>query len=139
MHINDAMKNDKSTFYDIHCHAITFQHPDFLAYINNLSRNLGSNIISDLFSPDYILDPRDKNKFSKIKNMIGVFENDISSLFKLMDDDLQGRYSSDDAVSPFIRSGKFHFRGSSYDRLVICPLIMDFQNKRAVYDDIYYK
>ncbi len=129
----------KKTFFDIHCHAMTFQHPNFLAYINNLSRNIGDNIISDLFSPNYVMDRADKNKLKKIKNMIGVFENDISALFKLMEDDLKGRYSENSEIPPYIHSGAFHFRGSAYDRLVFCPLIMDFQSQNAVYSDIYYK
>lgn len=123
-------------FCDIHFHAMTLNHPNFLAFLNNLISNFGDSLLADIFSPRYIFDRKDKNKLSYIKNMISVMENDIASVFMLMEDDLMGKYNG---KTPYIRDNHFYFREKEYEKVFLCPLVMDFDNPFLQPDDIYYK
>lgn len=125
-------------FYDIHFHAMTLNHPNFLAFFDNLSKNFGDTLLADIFSPRYIFDRRDSDKILSIKNMISVMENDLPHVFMLMEDDLMGKYCEDDQQNIYLQNDKFYFRNKVYDKIFLCPLIMDFDNPFVNIDNIYY-
>jgi predicted TIM-barrel fold metal-dependent hydrolase len=66
-------------------------------------------------------------------------ENDVGSLFMLMEDDLLGKYAKPGDPPPLVAGGELVLGRLRFDKLVIVPLIMDFERKdldpRATYYD----
>lgn len=101
-------------FYDPHCHAMTIAHPNILMFLQEFRKNFADEVISELFSPGYLLDPRTSHPVKKAGNMLAVMEHDIAGIFKLMEDDLAGRFLSPvDNPSATPEHGQEH--GQGYD------------------------
>lgn len=123
-------------FFDPHCHAMTIAHPNIPIFLQELSHNFTEEVLSELFSPAYLLDPAVKHPIRKIKNLLAVMEHDVAGIFKLMEDDLQGKFAPD--REGMIRDNLLHLRSGRYRQIVITPLVMDFSNKAGEMEDIYY-
>lgn len=126
------MKN--ATFYDIHCHAMNLSHPNILAFFGRV-RVERRGFRDAFFGPysSFLL----QRPITKMKNLLSVMENDMGSFFMLMEDDLAGTYLKD-GREPLIRDRVLSIGGREYDRIVITPLIMDFEHPFSYDESIYY-
>lgn len=125
-------------FYDVHCHALTLSHPAFLAFIDTLRNRRLENLYAQATSPDYLVSALFLRGGERIRNMLAVMENDVGSIFSLMEDDLRGKYAKPGDPPPLIAGGELVLGGQSYGRLVIVPLIMDFGSSPNSPTSAYY-
>lgn len=139
-------------FFDTHFHAMTLAHPSFISFIESIEGGLPEFITGGALSPSYIFTPSNRKGMQMLytlMNALSAFERPIGEIFAMMEDDLMGRYqqpaernrSQANLAYPeqsYIRDGKFHFRNRTYDKLAMCPLVMDFSQDQKEWDKIYY-
>lgn len=141
------MKN--RMFFDIHCHAHTLSHPSFLALIQTIRNRRLEAVYSQLSAPEYLVSSFFHRGGEKLRNMLSVMENEPGDIFMLMEDDLSGAYLSDseeekkhaaqkDKSLPLISQHKLKIGDTTYDRLAICPLLIDFNSVGEFRPDTYY-
>lgn len=123
-------------FYDIHCHLMNINEPDFVVILKQMSDNIGKETLNSIFAPDYFLDVKNKNFASKFGNLINVVSHSQSEMAALVEDDLRGMFSFL-GEKPFVKDDKFVFAGQSFDKYVLTPLIMDFTSSNSL-EKIYY-
>ena len=132
-------------FSDCHFHALTLNEPNFAAFINSFYDSI-PGIISAAAAPNYILTPqlmKRDNLLNVLTNTISAFSRPIGEIFMMMEDDLQGMYSSERKkeyapLLPYIHDGKFHIRSLEAEKIIMIPLIMDFSQDQKELDSIYY-
>jgi hypothetical protein len=135
-------------FFDIHCHAHTLSHPSFLALIQTLRARRLEAIYSQITSFEYIASSFFHRGGEKLRNMLSVMENEPGDIFMLMEDDLKGVYAkpgkankADDKQrddKPLIASGLLKIGSQKYGKLVISPLLTDFNQPGPYKPDTYY-
>jgi hypothetical protein len=114
-------------FYDAHCHALSLSHPSFLAFTQTLRRRGLEEVYAQVTAPNYLITALFFKTGERIRNMLSVMERDARSVFELMEDDLAGAFARPGDGPPLLSGGHLRVGGESYGRLVLCPLIMDFQ------------
>ena len=132
-------------FIDVHTHLMTLKEPDFAAFISPIIENPAS-FISGSLSKDYIFTSLYDGKVSPaaaVENTLITFTESISETMELMEEDLKGRYRSSGNAArypdlPYLRDGMLHFGNSSYDRMIICPMLIDFTHKSTSAKRTYY-
>lgn len=117
----------KAAFYDAHCHALTLSHPSFLAFTQTLRRRGLEEAYAQFSSPNYLIAALFFKGGDRVRNMLSVMERDAGSIFELMEDDLEGKFSGPGAEPPLVGRGELRLGNLRFDRLVLCPLIMDFE------------
>lgn len=133
-------------FFDPHCHVMTLKHPNVVSFINSIDSSLPDFIKSGALSPSYILTGRNlnvNNMFSSLMNTLRAFDGPIDRIFRLMEDDLAGVFTNRTPSlpypdKPFFRDGMFHFRDMEFDRIALCPLLMDFSILKSESQKMYY-
>ncbi|HTX73543.1 MAG TPA: amidohydrolase family protein [Rectinemataceae bacterium] len=126
------------TFVDVHLHALTLSHPSFLAFIETVRSRRLESLLSYAATPNYLISSLFLKTGERVRNMLAVMENDVGSIFGLMEDDLAGRYSTDESEEAMIVDGKLHIGKLGFDRLLLVPLIMDFSVGGPQPAGIYY-
>jgi predicted TIM-barrel fold metal-dependent hydrolase len=116
-----------NAFYDAHCHTLTLSHPSFLAFTQTLRRRGLEEVYAQVTAPNYLIAALFFKTGERMRNMLSVMERDVGSIFELMEDDLAGKFAKDDDEAPLLADGELRLGDLRFDRLVICPLIMDFQ------------
>ena len=116
-------------FYDTHIHLMTLEEPDFAAFLAPLVTSPAS-FLSGSLTKDYIFSGR-QSMVNDIGNTLVTFTQGIVETMTMLEDDLAGRFRHPDNRAsypslPYLRDGRLHFRDRVYDRLVLCPLVMDF-------------
>lgn len=131
-------------FYDIHFHIMDLSHTNITAYINrlmgvkSLSKSLFKNIITLPKSLLNILKSTfSKNSYSSIsinktKNLLSFMEGSIKYDFLIVDYFLKNR---DRFVTD---SNEFSVGEHRYNKIVLCPLIMDFGYQSLDNSDVFY-
>jgi hypothetical protein len=117
----------KNAFYDAHCHAFALAHPSFLAFVQALKHHGLESLYSQITSPEYLVTSMFLKVGERMRNMLSVMERDVGSIFRLMEDDLAGVYAEEGDGSPLLAGDALRIGGLEFDRLVICPLIVDFE------------
>lgn len=125
-------------FYDAHCHALTLSHPSFLSYIEMVRHRRLETLYSQMSSPNYLVTSLFAKAGDRIRNMLAVMENDVGSIFSLMEDDLAGTYAKLDDPPPLLQGGELRLGRLRFDRLVLVPLIMDFEERNSPPTGTYY-
>jgi len=133
-------------FADCHFHVMTMKEPNFAAFLTSFNSDLKESVTGNL-TKNYIITPESilKNQFmSTIQNTLTAFSRPIGDTFLMMEADLAGQYlknaKTDDApLLPFYHEGKFHYRSEEYDKLIMCPLLMDFSQTESQIKSIYYQ
>jgi hypothetical protein len=126
-------------FYDAHCHAFNLSHPSFLSFIGTLRSRRLETIYSQAMAPDFLVTTLFLRAGERIRNMLSVMENDIGSIFALMEDDLAGLYAKAGDGEPLLRGGELALGGMRFGGLVLAPLVMDFRSAGAErVHDAYY-
>ena len=132
-------------FADCHFHAMTMNHPNFAAFFASFYDS-GTGLLAANATQDYIITPqllKGSNFIDTLENTLTAFERPIGDTFMMMEDDLEGRFTSKAKDSyaplvPYIHSGKLSLRGIEYDRMLMFPLVMDFSQDQKVNDRLYY-
>jgi predicted TIM-barrel fold metal-dependent hydrolase len=116
-----------AAFYDAHCHALTLSHPSFLSFTQTLRRRGFEEAYAQFSSPNYLVAALFFKGGDRVRNMLSVMERDVGSIFELMEDDLAGKFSGPGAEPPVIGEGELRLGRLRFGKLVLCPLIMDFE------------
>jgi predicted TIM-barrel fold metal-dependent hydrolase len=125
-------------FYDAHCHVLTLSHPDFLSFLDTVRNRRLESFYAQATSPNYLVGALFFKGGERIRNMLSVMENDVASIFALMEDDLAGKYAKPGDPPPLLAGSELVLGRLRFDRLVIAPLIMDFEMKSFSPSDTYY-
>lgn len=134
-------------FFDPHLHVMTLEHPNLLSFFGSLESGIPDLITSGALSPSYIVGGGKRSKGSsllnRITNTLTTFEQPIGATFIMMEDDLKGVFESREEKAPrpekpYIRNGKLYFRNLVYDKIGLCPLLMDFSTSEIGKDSLYY-
>jgi len=106
-------------FYDIHCHAMNFSHPNLFAFIK---RKWTIAMLASPLAPvaNFFL----KEKVKKVSNLFSLMENDIACFFLIVEYFLKDMW-------PLVIGKK------DYNRIVLTPLMMDFGCKRLKSNSFY--
>ena len=129
---------DGEVFFDAHCHALTLSHPNFLSFAETLRERRSELIYSQIRSPDFLARALFRHRGDTLRNMLAVMENSPGGIFELMEDDLLGLYAKEGDPPPLVRDGALAMNGRRYDRVALCPLIMDFDNPGRARSEAYY-
>ena len=146
----------KKYFYDIHCHAMNMSHPNFLAFTKRFETGLykgadkflKKNRFKTFFGVNFLMfyfmffKKFNSENLSALlkkvglgdypdraKNLIALMENDTGNFFILMEDCL---------VNHIMKNGKIMVGHTSYDKVLLTPLIMDFGSTKSAYSNIHY-
>ena len=132
-------------FFDIHFHVMTFKEPNLAAFFSSLD-NSAASFLQGNITKDYIITLNSifKGQFlSQVENTLTAFSRPIDETFKMMEDDLKGKYrresnKADYPSVPYLRDKKLYFRDQVYDRILLSPLLMDFSQTLSTIDKLYY-
>ena len=133
-------------FFDQHFHVMNIVHPNLLSFFSSLEGGIGDLVTSGTLSPSYILTNKNRKSaalLNRITNTLTTFEQTIGETLVMMEDDLMGKFSSHDEEAirpekPYIHDGKMHMRSRTYDKMAMCPLLMDFSSSKIRNDSLYY-
>jgi len=133
----------EKVFYDIHCHAMNMSHPYMMAFLQRCVKALKQitveeiirsirtlksiRIISEMY--DMLL------SVNEAKNLIMVMENDVGSIFLIMEECISGKYNYS---KTFLNNNKFEAAGNIYNKIILTPLLMDFGYKNIEDPGTYY-
>ncbi len=144
------MSDSLDIFFDAHLHAMSISHPNFAAFMHEIESNFSEEVVSGMFSPNYLLNYKGSTAFlARVQNLMAVVERSIGEIFILMEQDLSTRFdqfpswsllpksSEKRPYDPFIADGHFHFRSRTYDRIGLCPMIMDFTQIEQIDHGVY--
>lgn len=121
--------------YDVHTHAMELKHPVFMALMQSFMSDAFTDFLgSGFLSPSYFGLKNPSKIPTSVMNALVAFEQPIADTFRMMEDDLAGKYKGG---FPFIEENKLVLRGKIYDRMCICPLLMDFSTE--VNNKLYYR
>ena len=124
--------------YDCHMHVLPLNHIPLSAYLDFAISNGKEEAFAQLTTQNYVVDGILHKKGDAL-NLVNVFERRPYAQLALYEDDLKAVY--DKNLSPVIEEdGKgLRVKGDGkdlhYDRLVLCPQVMDFNlpNKLGTY------
>lgn len=133
-------------FADCHFHVMTMKEPNFAAFLSSFNTDFKESVSGNI-TKNYIITPQAilKNQFmSTIQNTLTAFSRPIGDTFLVMENDLKGVYlknskTADAPLLPFISEGKFRFRSNTYDKIIMCPLLMDFSQTDTELSTLYYQ
>jgi len=129
---------------------MSISHPNFIAFLHEIESNFTEEVVSGMFSPNYLLGHKGSNALiARIQNLLTVIERSIGEIFMLMEDDLSEEFTINPPWSllqkhdtsvhePFIRNQEFSFRSGRYQKIGLCPMIMDFSQKDEIKHGVYH-
>ncbi len=124
---------------------MTMNEPNFASFLNSFYDS-AAGILSANAASNYIITPqmmKGNNFLNTLTNTLSAFSRPIGETFVMMEDDLEGMYSSERKHEyapflPFIHGGRFHIRALEAEKLIMVPLLMDFSQDQKAIDSIYY-
>lgn len=127
-----------NTFFDIHCHAFNMAHPSLYGLLENVRQTSTGDIIKEVVNFAEYLPVRSLSTSRRhLLNLLAVMEHDVGGMFMLMEDDLAGTFR-DRRDEPFIKDNVLRLAGRTFDKIVLTPLLMDFNTPSLQAEDIYY-
>lgn len=132
-------------FSDCHFHALTLAEPDFSAFLSSLYDS-ASGLLAANAAPGYIITPqlmKGTAFLDTISNALMAFTRPIDEIFMMMEDDLEGLYTSDEKhiyapILPYIHDGTIHIRGLEAEKMLAMPLLIDFSSPFRSSGKTYY-
>lgn len=141
----------KNKFYDIHFHSLDLSHANLTAFISRISflndeaeaaqkpsffKRIGNFFKGILNIPKYIkmIWTKVDNKFANTRNLLAFMESTIRYDFLILDYFL--RHSKEVPIAD--KNNCFKIEGRTYNKMVICPLIIDFGYQSKLHDDYFY-
>lgn len=133
-------------FFDQHFHVMHISHPNLISFFSSLDTGIPDLITSGALSPSYILTTKNRKGpvlLNRLTNTLTTFEQTIGQTLVMMEDDLRGVFTSHEEGAPrpelpYIRERKLHMRGRAYDKMAMCPLLMDFSSNQIRKETLYY-
>ncbi len=133
-------------FFDQHFHLMNIVHPNLLSFFSSLEGGIGELVKSGSLSPSYIITAKQlkgQALLNHITNTLTTFEQTIGETLVMMEDDLMGKFISHEKdlkpkAQPFIHNGKMFMRERSYDKMAMCPQLMDFSSNAIRQNSVYY-
>lgn len=133
-------------FFDQHFHVMHISHPNLISFLASLDTGIPELITSGALSPGYILTAKNRKGpvlLNRLTNTLTTFEQSIGQTLVMMEEDLRGVFTSHEEGAPrpelpYIREGKMHMRGRTYDKMAMCPLLMDFSSSLVRKETLYY-
>lgn len=139
------------TFYDIHMHALNLNHPNLSAYLFKdglidqlIDENVGPLARLGLFGAVFASKNFIKKKIIKflttgnpspkdiVGNCLSFFEIPLEYQFLVLE-----YFMKTGSPNIFNAQGKIAVNGTSYDKIVLCPLVIDFGYKNIA-QSIFY-
>ena len=138
---NSAMRY----FADCHFHAMTMNHPNFAAFFASFYDS-ATGLLAGNATQNYIFTPqmlKGNNLLNTLENTLTAFERPIGETFMMMEDDLEGKFTSEGKESyaplvPYIHMGRLSLRGMDFDKMIMIPLVMDFSQDQNENNRLYY-
>ncbi|PIE99348.1 MAG: hypothetical protein CR961_00835, partial [Polaribacter sp.] len=139
---------NKNYFYDVHYHAFDLSHANLTAFLKRILQNKEKGVRSLLkenfkwwikllipFIPNRLISKKIvsalEDKLIHIQNTLSIYEQPIEDHFLIVEYFLKQQYKN---IPPIIKDNNVIIGEKRYDKLVICPLIMDFGQKSAEYN-----
>ena len=124
--------------FDVHMHLLPLNHVCLTAYLDYAKQNSLIEAYAQATAADYIASGIVKREGNAL-NIVAVMERTAAEQIALYEADLSGRYTSD--ILPVITGRGLELYGGGgkklrYDKLVICPQVMDFNMQKPV--SLYY-
>ena len=120
------MKN----FYDIHFHAFNLSHPNILAFLSRINLRL-LFMTTPVSAPIMGICGWDK----RVRNLLTMLENDLGNYFLVLEYYL--RKSAHVRGNYIITGDNQYAREDIYEKIILCPLIMDFGYKNILSKTFY--
>lgn len=132
-------------FADCHFHAMTMDHPNFASFFASFYDS-ATGLLAANATQNYIFTPqllKGNNLLNTLENTLTAFERPIGETFAMMEDDLEGMFTSSEKekygpVLPYIHMGKLSIRGMEFEKMLMIPLVMDFSQDQSENDRLYY-
>lgn len=124
---------EEKTFYDIHLHAFNLSHPYLRAFVRrmNISNYLVLMPFISWLLPLAVKLKCVKKKVANVANLLAVMEDDIDSVFLLLENCLR--------ENKLLDNDGLHIGKETYKKVVLTPLIIDFGYKRLMGGkDVHY-
>ena len=112
----------QQNFFDAHMQVFNLSHTNlsaFFSWVNVEGLLSAKSLLGAITGP--LIKLFTKEKIRKINNLISFMDNDIGSMFLLLEHELRN--------SEFYINGKLTIGGKQYDKLVLIPLLIDFGYK----------
>ncbi len=139
---------NKNYFYDIHYHAFDLSHANLTAFLKRILKDKQKGVNSFLkeklkwwlkllipFIPNRFISKKVisglEDKLINIQNILSVYEQPIEDHFLILEYFLKQEHNG---IPPIINNNAVIIGGKKYDKLVICPLLMDFGQKSSEYN-----
>ena len=139
------------TFYDIHVHAMNLNHPNLSTFLfrdglieNLIDDNLGFVARLGLFGAAFLTKNSLKKKINSmltsgnpspkaiVENCLSFFEIPLEYQFLVLE-----HFLKSSSPKPLDNQSKITINGTTYDKILLCPLIMDFGYKNIA-KSVYY-
>ncbi|MFA8450603.1 MAG: amidohydrolase family protein [Bacteroidales bacterium] len=134
----------KRKFYDIHFHSLDLSHANLLAFLSRISffstidlnepkkgffKSIGNycSLIKTVIG-------RKKTKFRKVRNLLSFMESSIKYDFLILEHFI--KHPKYDTV--LNANNKITIEDQEYDKIVLCPLIIDFGYQNKNQSDLAY-
>jgi predicted TIM-barrel fold metal-dependent hydrolase len=125
----------KDFFFDSHCHTMTLAQPNLTAFMENIFQNASPDLFKSLTSESNFSHSQSiKKSIGNILNLAALVQNDLDSIFKIMEDDLKGLYGG----AALADDEGLKIGSRQYKNLVITPLLMDFKALPGAPNSTYY-
>lgn len=110
-------------FFDIHCHAMNFSHPNLFAL---LKRKWHIAMLASPLAP--IANFLFKGTVKKVSNLFSLMENDIADFFLIMEYFMKKDLKNNSSLV---------MGDTTFNKIVLTPLMMDFGRKDIKSDSFY--
>lgn len=131
-------KKDLKSFFDVHNHFFNLSHPNLTAFTDAI-RPFSPSETSFRTIPNQQVAEWLKKPGKSVRNLLNVMENNIGSMFEMVEDDLMGKYRKNPRDKVFLSDGILTVGKESYSRMILTPLVMDFSKKKEKRrDESYY-
>ena len=127
----------KKYAFDSHLHFLPLKYVCISSYLTFFDQHKIEESYAVLFSPNYIQKGLLQKK-NTLLNLLSVLENDVTRIAMLLEDDLQGTFSDSAGTPPVLTDAGIAAPGGTYERLVLTPLIMDFEVPEII-PGVYYR
>jgi len=133
-------------FYDIHYHLFDLSHPNLLAFLLNddlLTENSLKKLISRFpfilqVLPLWVLNLFPGQAVKKIKNYIRYDALNFKNLLSVMEGAIEYHFLY---IEYFLKKEMKYFgdhRGAKFNKVILCPLLIDFGYKNLANEDCFY-
>lgn len=120
----DEKISPEDLFFDNHLHIMTLSHICISAYIAFCNNNKLSEAAAVASSPDYIYKDVLTN-FDQTLAPLSIIEGDERRIIQILRDDICGKFE-DTSIAPIFYNDEFHLGDRTFKKMVITPLLMDF-------------